>query len=311
MSFVRFLATAKRIRQSFGFGKMRFFVIKYWQMYPWSARWITYTEANHLLYTGQEPPIEMLRTKFTRSYYSRKLSPRQKLSLLAGHYDSEAAIMRPDLIASLMRGDIIPLARLNDKQGHSYSFSLHRHERYRAEGEITLFLKADNEDLALAALTFHLGHADDGRRVLRIGGLQGPAAEDAKQRIIAATRALHGWRPKAASLYVAGTLAELFGAETLETIPDAWHPLRNARHAFVANNEQFWLENEAQGLASGYFEMPTRRPETRVAADIPAKKRKDWQARQALKAALDQQISAALAPFLLTPPLAGSRQEAA
>ncbi|MDI7774388.1 DUF535 family protein [Asticcacaulis sp. EMRT-3] len=281
---------------------MRFFVMKYWQMYPWSSRWIAYTEANHQLYTGQEPPIEMVRTKFARSYYNRKLSPRKKLDLLTGHYDYEAAILCPDMIASLMRGEIVSLARLNDKLGQAYSFSLHRHERYRAEGEITLFLKADNEDLALAALTFHLGHTADGRPVLRIGGLQGPAAEDAKQRIIATTRALHGWRPKAACLYVAGLLANIFGADTLEAVPDALHPLRNARHAFVANNDLFWLENGAQTTPEGYFKMAAHRPETRAAADIPAKKRKDWLARQALKHALNQQIAETLGLALLSAP---------
>jgi uncharacterized protein VirK/YbjX len=301
MSFMRFLAAARRIRSAFGAKKTRFFVVKYLQFYPWSARWLDAIDAYCRLYTGEAPPVEMLRTKFLRSYYDRRTGPRRRLDLLRGHYDLEAALLTPAAIAALMRGETLPLARVADKAGRGYDFTLARHERYRAEGEMTLFMQAGDMDAPLAALTFHLGHDRDGRRIARIGGLQGPAGEDAKQRVIAATRALHGLRPKSAALHALAALAGALGAEGFEAVADARHPLRNDRHAFVAHNDAFWQENEGTRLPDGAFRLPLRRADARAAEDIPAKKRKDWLARQALKQDLSDQIRAAAAAWLAEP----------
>jgi uncharacterized protein VirK/YbjX len=302
MSFLSFIAAARRIHREFGFKKTRFFVLRHMIALPASSRWLDFIEARHRLYTGQEAPIEMIRTKFLRSYYNRKLTPARKLAWLCAHYDIEAASLHPASIAHFMRGQPLQLASLTDRSGQIYNLTLHRHERYRAEGELTLFLRAEDEDDALAALSFHLGYGEDGRRVMRIGGLQGPAGDSAKQRIIATTRALSGWRPKALALYAAGVVATLFEVERMRAVPDACHPLRNTRHAFVANNDAFWLENGAGHSSDGDFDWPPLRPETRSLDEIMPKKRKDWLARQALKRSVERQIVQTFVPLLLSPP---------
>jgi uncharacterized protein VirK/YbjX len=303
MSLIRFLTAARRVRAEFGVKKLRFFVLKYWQYYPWSSRWLKLIDDYCRLHTGQEPPIEMLRTKFLRSYYHRRLGPRGRFGLLRGHYELEATLFNPSIISALMRGETLHLARITDKAGETYAFSLARHERYRAEGEMTLFMRAEGPlhpaDSPLAALTFHLGQDRDGRRIVRIGGLQGPAGEDAKQRIISTTRALHGWRPKSAALHALAAFAERLGAQDLEAVVDKRHPLRNDRHAFVAHNDAFWLENEGVLMPDEAFRLPLNRAETRSLEDVPAKKRKDWLARQILKRDLFDQIRANAGAWLV------------
>lgn len=301
MSFLSFITAAQRIRSVFGPKKQRFFVLKYLQFYPYSARWLDFVENLHQACTGEAAPIEMIRTKFMRSYYSRKLSARKRLAHLTGHYELEAELFSKAAMAGWMRGRPLHLARILDRHGRGYTFRLERHERYRAEGELTLFMCAEDDGMALAALTFHLGTDAHGERVARIGGLQGPAAEDAKARIIDTTRALYGLRPKAAALHMLSAVASQMGVTAFEAVSDAQHPLRNARHAFVASNDAFWQENAAVRLPDGHFRLPSVREDNRTAMDISAKKRKDWIARQALKIDMTRQAAAALRVCLASP----------
>jgi len=284
------LKHARQIHTEFGFKKARFFVLKYLQFLPHSRRWLSFIEDFYRTYTQSPPPIEMVRTKFMRSYYSRGLNSSSKLDHLRTHYSVMETFLKPAVIAVLIKGEDVYLGSVCDKFGTVYDFDICQHERYRAEGEFTLFMRIRGASLALAALTFGLGRNDNKQIVMRIGGLQGPQNENAKQLIIDTTRALYGQRPKALILALFYNIAEIFDAERIECVSVKNHPLNNDRHAFLANNDAFWEENGGTRNGEGNFDLPRTLP-TRVIEAVPAKKRKEWLERQRLKAELSAQAS--------------------
>lgn len=282
------LTTARRIKAAQGFKKTKFFVLKYLQYFPHSQRWVQFIDGYYGRYTGEVAPIELVRTKFLRSYYSRKLQPAARLGALRGHYQFLETHFRDHMIRTLLTGTEIRLASMIGKSGALYDIGMAQHARYRAEGDLTLFLRRRDDEVALAALTFSFG-AHEKAAVLRIGGLQGPQAEDGKQRVVDATKDLNGLRPKGAVLSAFYDIARVFGAVTIDAVGMKNHPLNDRRHAVFADNDAFWAEQGATATVTGDFRLPLVPPQ-RAFEDVPAKKRKDWLARNALRETVTGQI---------------------
>ena len=283
-------ATARRIHAAQGFKKTKFFVTKYVQYFPHSQGWVRFIDGYYGRYTGEAAPVEMVRTKFLRSFYSRKLRPAARLKALKTHYDFIETHFRDHLIRTLLSGVEIRLASLTGKNGGLYDIGLAQHPRYRAEGDLTLFLRRRGDEVALAALTFSFGaNLQHGPRLL-IGGLQGPQADDGKQRVVDATRDLNGLRPKGAVLSVLYDLAALFGVGDIEAVGMKNHPLNDGRHAVFANNDGFWTEQGAVATSGGDFRLPPQPPQ-RSLEEVAGKKRKDWLARNALREAVTTQVT--------------------
>ncbi len=283
------LATARRIKAAQGFKKTKFFVMKYIQNFPYSQRWVQFIDGFYSRYTGDVAPIEMVRTKFLRSYYSRKLMPAARLGALKTHYQFLESHFRNHMIRTLLTGTEIRLASMTGKGGALYDIGMAQHPRYRAEGDLTLFLRRRGDEVALAALTFSFGAGKQGP-VMRVGGLQGPQADDGKQRVVDATKDLNGLRPKGAVLSAFYDIANVFGATTIDAVGMANHPLNDRRHAVFADNDGFWAEQGASATALGDFRLPLVPPQ-RAFEDVPAKKRKDWLARNALRETVTGQIA--------------------
>ncbi|MGZ3305408.1 MAG: DUF535 family protein [Asticcacaulis sp.] len=285
------------ISQRFGRKKARFFALKYLQFLPYSRRWLTFIQSFYAYYMGSEPPIEMIRTKFMRTYFSRRLSVRQRLHHLLSHFEVLETHLNAGAIASLCGNDSLILCTLTGKSGTQYVFTLSQHDRYRAEGELTLFMRRKGEELALAALTFSFGETAHHAVSMRIGGLQGPQAEDAKQQIIDVTRDLHGLRPKSAVLDAFYVIARIFGVAEIQAVGTQNHPLHNQRHAFRANNDLFWEEMGASKTPEGDYALPQRLSQ-KTLDEVAGKRRKDWLARQEHKAEIYRQMAPLITGWL-------------
>jgi uncharacterized protein VirK/YbjX len=192
-----------------------------------------------------------------------------------------------------MVGQGLDLATLSGKSGAAYRFTVAQNERFRYEGDLTIFMHRADDEQMLAALTFNLGFTPRHEVVMRIGGLQGPLAEDAKQTIVDVTRDLNGLRPKAAVLDLFYGLARALEAVRIEAVAIANHPLNKKGRGLVANNDAFWEDCGAERSADGNFILPLKLAR-KAFEEVPAKKRKDWLARQGLKAALETQAMAAV-----------------
>jgi uncharacterized protein VirK/YbjX len=287
------MRSAARVYATHGLGKTRFFVTKYLQFYPLSERWICFIDQFCEHHTGAQAPVEMIRTKFMRRFYSKTVAAKGRLDLLQSHYSVLETYLRSGFIAQLMAGQSLDLAVISGKSGEAYRFTVAQHERFRYEGDLTIFMHRASDDQMLAALTFNLGFTPRHDVVMRIGGLQGPLAEDAKQTIIEVTRDLNGLRPKAAVLDLFYGLARAFQAVRIEAVAIRNHPLNKEGRGLVANNDTFWEECGATLVADGNFVLPLKL-ERKAFEDVAPKKRKDWLARQGLKGALEAQAIAAV-----------------
>ncbi|WP_443748454.1 DUF535 family protein [Asticcacaulis solisilvae] len=132
---------------------------------------------------------------------------------------------------------------------------------------------------------------------IRIAGLQGPAGEDAKQAVVGATRNMWGARPKGVVLDALYALAEVLECRDIQAVQTHNHPLKDINHLIVADNDGFWAEIATARTIHGDFILPARLPVRSLEA-VPAKKRKDWLARQALKAGLRRGVQAELFAWL-------------
>ena len=291
-----FLDACARVRREYGLKKSKRFVISYLRYWPWSGRWIAYADALSRRHLMTDAPVDLIRAKYLRGYHSLRLGARDRLTLLTGHYAVLEDLFDGGTVAAAVSGRSIPLARLTGKDGTVYCVSVQRHMRYQFEGELTLMLTGPEAQDPLAALTFVLAPGQ-----IRIAGLQGPAGEAAKQAVVAATRNLWGARPKALVLDALYAVARVVGVTDIAAVAARNHPLNDINHRMMADNDGFWSEIAQNQTRHRDYILPARLP-VRDLADVPARKRKDWLARQSLKSTLAIETCAELSSRLRVHP---------
>ena len=78
-------AYAARIVATLGPKKARFFKFRYLIYRPWSQRWIEFLDRLYRDYGFDSAPMDIVRTKFMRSYYNRAWFPSRRLKAICGH----------------------------------------------------------------------------------------------------------------------------------------------------------------------------------------------------------------------------------
>jgi len=287
----------KRVRDEHGLKKTKRFVTSMVQYLPHSAHWLSYVHDLYGHHLDTEPVIDMVRSKFQRPYHSKRLSPAKRLTMLRAHYGALETCFRTDIVRALLAGKPLGLGDLHGKSSEAYELVLQRHERFRHEGELTLFLVESRSGTMLSALTFNLLLSAHHDVQIRIAGLQGPACDDAKALIVKATRDLWGARPKALVLDAVYALAEIFHCRDIQAVQARNHPLNDINHLMVADNDGFWEELAVARTGQGDFVLPAMLP-ARTLEEVPAKKRKEWLAKQALRRQLRSETIGTVASWI-------------
>lgn len=301
----------KSIKSEYGASRARLFVIRHALHMPWSHKWLIYIISLYQKYDIFEVNYNVVRTKILRNYYSRKLRPGARLARLLGHYNFLDSVVRFKTMQDILAMRPLQLAQATGKSGSFYRFSLAQNENFRAEGELTLFLKRDGLKGSLATLTFAFGKTEHGAPAAFIGGLQGARGEDSKAQVVEATRDLYGWRPKGAVLDGFYALLAPLNIRHVEAVALANHPLFQSKRAFLADNDSFWAEVARGRTPSGDFLLPPDLPRRSV-EEVAPKKRAEWRKRYACKEEVELQIAQAFSGFLETLPkhAAGSDRDA-
>ncbi|WP_448146647.1 DUF535 family protein [Labrys miyagiensis] len=192
-----------------------------------------------------------------RNFGRRGLSPGHRVALMCRHHAMMDGIFRPELLSAIYTNTVSDLAVLKSK-GVNFRIGLCNSARMTMprEGELVVFFQNIDTGAILAKKSVFLGVAENSP-ILVIGGLQG--SPGAKTAIIAATRRLHGLRPKDAVLLALRAFAYDIGIGEV-------HAVANATHVITADNRQrkfsdyddYWIERGATPAPPYGFRMSSR-----------------------------------------------------
>ena len=143
---------------------------------------------------------------------------------------------------------------------------------------------------------------ENGKTVLYISGLRGAKPPHGKAEIVAATRDLHGLRPKAAVFHATCQIAALFGAEEVIAPSLDNHITRWAggeSRTIHADYDGFWQEYNPRQRSDGDYSIPIESLR-RDPATVKRNKRAEWRRRQAMLGDLSKQIRERMQPARAT-----------
>lgn len=184
------------------------------------------------------------------NYAVFRLSVSERFAMLRSHYCLTAMTLPATAISTIWSGSSVEIGYLHGKRGQRYRLTLDPARYCYKEGEFSFTLTDTADGLELATLTFLLiTLSGNEERALLIGGLQGPSSHcgvDAKTRIVAATRALSGLRPKMAVFAAASAFAITTGSQSLHAVSNRTHTInadaRYQRRRMHADYDAFWIE---------------------------------------------------------------------
>lgn len=228
--------------------------------------------------------------KIYRPYLSSRFNRRERLAALASHY---RFIVQHGLAALTAQAipDGVELAAFSGKSGAQYSVRLRAITPMEREGELVLQLRCNNALVQSVAFSFLLDgiHASVG-----IGCLQGPQCGAGLELARAATRDLHGLRPKNLLVRLVQQIGFAYGCCQMLMVGNDNRPVRKQlrKGRVHADYDAFWQEMGALPRGDGDYALrclPLQAPELEP---IPSKKRAEARRRHAL---LDDVVSMVLA----------------
>lgn len=235
--------------------------------------------------------------KIGREHVRRGLGASGRTDMLIAHHAALRRAMSEAALSRYLRHEAICLARLEGREpGEAFEVRMFQTPfGYRREGEATLSLVASASGARLADLTFAVASGPDGELCLRIGGIQGPPPPHGKDAVKAATKALDGLRPKTVVMEVVCELGRLFGVGAVFATALSHHVLldKKGRMMHAAPYDGFWEELGGIRLLDGDFALPLTPPH-RDPAEVPAKRRREWERRQQRIATLAGDVRAAM-----------------
>ena len=213
-----------------------------------AGAWLTFLSAFERTRALAPAPLQTFAKPFG-NYAVHGLSTSERVAMLRSHYNLTAMTLPATALAAIWSDCSVELGTLRGKRGQSYRLTLDPARYCYKEGELSFSLTDEADGLELARLTFLITTLGGGERSLLIGGLQGPsshAGADAKVRIVAATRALSGLRPKMAVFAAASAFARATGSDSLRAVSNLTHTI-NAdagyqRRKMHADYDAFWIE---------------------------------------------------------------------
>lgn len=252
--------------------------------------------AGYLSYVENEPTLRAFRRRDPRMqerhfhrYINLGWSRPQRLQAIRRHYCHLLAAMPAPLFRAIYAEGSAPVGLLNLKDGSRLILSLRPPIFLGCEGELCIQL---SDELGNPLYSIVVTVIDE-RPTLAIGCIQGPVGAEAREVVRQLTRNLHGMRPKCLMLALACALARHWGIARVLAVGNAAHPLRKARHSFVADYDAFWQEQQGRDVGGGWYELPVQ-PERKTEAEVPSQHRSAFRKREALRREAERLLVEAL-----------------
>jgi uncharacterized protein VirK/YbjX len=170
--------------------------------------WLEWLAEPDLRPLWQARPRLML--KVHRPYLRNDWNGFDRLKALIAHYHVLRELFSPGRRRQIFQQGLT-LLQIDAEGPNPFSFSglvvnLAYLDQFEKEGELTLQVRDSASGLGLAQLSFCFG-LENGRRVIRIGGIQAKGDPRTRELINAAAKLCHGLRPKALAVWCLRELA--------------------------------------------------------------------------------------------------------
>lgn len=190
------------------------------------------------------------------------------------------------------------LVRLPIGRGDEARVRLGSDPQFRKEGEISAFLELKSTEGAISAFAFSLERRPGGWTCY-IGSVQGRKGGD-EEAIKAATKALHGLRPKMLMVYLAQEIVRSLRIGELLGVGNGIQVYRSRiigpRKKVLFDYDALWVEAGGRPRDDGWFVLPLK-SRRRSEDEIKPNKRSMYAKRYALMAELSRQVKTVLSPF--------------
>lgn len=243
-----------------------------------TAAWLDLLNSDADMRTCLEHEPEMAE-KIHRPYRRAGLPLRTRLALVRDHVGIAESLGWTPLMAKAY-GQTAPIASFVDRTGQALQLVLTRPAQFGKEGELALHIT--DSDSRLYSACFSLRETD-GRRELDIGCIQGPDAEDGRQKIRDLTRNLHGLRPRSLILDALRFVATAANCDRLRMVGNDNHIYRSLRkrRKIAFDYDAFCAEQEGAQADGADWLLPVE-VEPRPLSEVPSKKRAETTRRRAL-----------------------------
>lgn len=227
--------------------------------------------------------------KLQRPYLRRGLTAGARWEILCQHYAFATERFSAGGLRRIFSPPGVLLARISAPAVGDFGVRLTYHNLFEKEGELSLVFYEEQKQTPLFALSFCVsGNGPDDREFF-VGGLQGWKQANAREYIVAITRAMEGLRPKALLLFVLQTLAQHWHIRGLRAVSNETRELRLRKTGINADYDEFWLDAGGQRGVDGNFILPAAFM-PRDLAEIKPNKRPMYRRRYAMLEALAAQI---------------------
>jgi uncharacterized protein len=254
------------------------------------VRFLSFIDAHTQMQAYRQRDPRMLE-RHTHRYMNVHSSLRQRVEQVQQHYRFALTHLPPGLFDLVYGFGHASLGSLTAKDGSLLTLCMRPPITNGCEGELCLQLCDGNED-PLYSIVFTVSDASP---AIRIGCIQGPRGEDAKEVVRELTRNMHGMRPKQLMLSLVYAFARRYGIKQLMAVSNEAHPLRRRGRAIFSDYDAFWEEQQGKRTKAGWYSLPTTLP-CKTEADVPSNHRSAFRKREALRLQAEQLLMNALVP---------------
>lgn len=227
--------------------------------------------------------------KIYRPYLTANLGMGERLAMLASHYHFIFRHGLGQTVAKATRSGVT-LASIEGKTGTRYQVHMRAVEPMEREGELVMQLVQGTTLIYSIAFTF----SDlDGFGIVSVGCIQGPKNGDGLVAIRAATRELHGMRPKQLMVTLVRQLGYELGCIQMRLVCNANRVVRGAMRQgrVLADYDQLWAELGAEKRSDEDFQLSCAPIQPIDLERICSKKRSEARKRHHLVANLANEIT--------------------
>jgi uncharacterized protein VirK/YbjX len=251
-----------------------------------TRRWRDYVNGNAVLahLARQYPKILH---KIYRPYLDTQLSCSGRVDVLIAHYDRIAEAGLTDFVERAAMFPT-PVAEFSGKTGTRFALQLSAINDGHREGELTLKLLHEGNCIYTSSFTLVTSH---GVPSIAIGALQGLRSAHGAQAIKAATRELHGCRPKKLMVSAVRAVGDCFDCASMVLVSNQNLVTINGRRAsrISSNYDETWQEMGALRGQDGNFHLPCS-AEAHDLDAVASHKRAEARRRQDLIASMSASI---------------------